>query len=55
MTCPICKKTHKENGSWMRCPKYNAPVCEKHCKNCEYHTDYGGTSVVHCTFLRKQK
>lgn len=50
--CPICGNTLLENKSWRGCSKYKASVCEKHCKDCEYYTDYGGTSVIECTFSR---
>lgn len=50
--CPICGNTLLENKNWRGCSKYKTSVCEKHCKDCEYYTDYGGTSIVDCTFGR---
>ncbi len=53
MICPICKKTHRENRNWVRCPKYKMAVCDKHCSKCGHLTDFGGTSVVRCLFPKK--
>ncbi|MBD5128471.1 MAG: hypothetical protein HDT43_00875 [Ruminococcaceae bacterium] len=53
LPCPICGKTHKENGSWAQCPKYKTSVCQEHCFKCEHFTDFGGTSIVRCLFPEK--
>ncbi|MCM1275499.1 MAG: hypothetical protein NC299_09045 [Lachnospiraceae bacterium] len=48
MKCPVCGKNV---GAAVLCAKFRADVCQKHCfDGCEYFTDYGGTSVVRCTF-----
>lgn len=53
LPCPICGKTHRENGSWAQCPKYKTSVCHEHCYKCEHFTDFGGTSIVRCLFPEK--
>ena len=46
--CPICKKGEDhEVGSWVRCPRFAAPVCMEHCNECRFFSGYE-TSVVHC-------
>lgn len=52
MICPICKKSHMQNKNWVKCPKLNAEVCEKHCQKC---SSFSGnkTTVVFCKFGRK--
>ncbi len=52
MICPICKKSHAQNKNWVKCPKLNASVCEKHCKKCSSFSGYE-TTVVFCKFGRK--
>ncbi len=48
-TCPACGE--KGAGSMVRCGKYRAYICMKHCyEGCEYFSDFGGTSIVHCFF-----
>lgn len=50
MTCPIC--LDNKCGSWVKCPRYGLPVCQKHCSGCEYFSGYE-TSVVHCFYGNK--
>lgn len=51
--CPICSAgKNYEVGSWVRCPRYAAPVCERHCNDCRFFSGYA-TSVVYCSFGRK--
>nr|DAW26189.1 MAG TPA: replication protein A [Caudoviricetes sp.] len=53
--CPICKKGEDhEVGSWVRCPRFAAPVCMEHCNECRFFSGYE-TSVVHCYFGSKDE
>ena len=48
--CPICKKgANHDVVSWVRCPRFAAPVCMEHCNECRFFSGYE-TSVVHCYF-----
>ncbi len=47
--CPICKKSATAVKSWTRCPRFAAPVCMEHCKECKFFSGYN-TSAVHCYF-----
>lgn len=50
--CPACGRN--DANSMVRCGKYRAYVCMKHCYNgCEYFTDFGGTSITHCVFRER--
>ena len=51
LICPICKQ---EGYSWVRCPRYAAPVCMNHCNECRFFSGYA-TSIVHCFFGSKEK
>lgn len=52
MECPKCGKKHP--NSMVRCGKYRAYICEKHCgEGCEHFSGYE-TSCVHCYFRDKQ-
>lgn len=55
MAHPICPACGKDNACGMvRCGKYRAYICMKHCYNgCEYFTDFGGTSITHCVFRER--
>ncbi len=52
--CPICQKEGHEVVSWVRCPRYAAPVCMIHCNECRFFSGYA-TSVVHCYFGSKDE
>ena len=45
-------KSHAQNKNWVKCPKLNASVCDKHCKKCSSFSGYE-TTVVFCKFGRK--
>ena len=52
MACPACGA--KDVKSVVRCGKYRAHICMKHCyEGCEYFSDFGGSSIVHCFFRDK--
>lgn len=53
--CPICKKPHMSymgNKNWVKCPKLNALICDKHCEKC---SSFSGDkkAVFFCKFGRK--
>ena len=54
MAYPTCSVCGAENvQSLVRCGKYRAYICEKHCgEGCEYFSGFE-TSIVHCFFRDK--
>lgn len=51
--CPICQKEGHKVVSWVKCPRYAAPVCMTHCNECRFFSGYT-TSVVYCYFGSKE-
>lgn len=52
MACPKCGEKHP--NSMVRCGKFRAYICEKHCnEGCEYFSGFE-TTHVHCFFRDKQ-
>jgi len=48
-TCPVCKKTVKEQKHWIHCPKTKDLICMKHCFNeCEFRKE------DYCSYKRKE-
>ncbi len=50
--CPACGAENPH--SMVRCGKYRAYICEKHCgEGCEYFSGHK-TSITHCFFREKK-